>query len=406
MPRPHNALNSVRIASLRTPGRYADGNCLYLEVDPPVGNLPPLMRWVQRLVINGRRRDIGLGSYRTFSLKDARQKAAQYLALARSGGDPLAEKRKALRPVPSFKGAAKTVHESVKQGWKNRKHSDQWMSSLETYAFPKIGDRRLDQIDSSDVLGVLRPIWQKKPETARRVLLRIKTIMDWAKLHGHQAGDNPASNVKLALPAQPRQNGHHKAIPYGAVGDFIRKLHDSAAGEEVKLALELTILTAARTNEVIAANWSEIDLELGLWVIPANRMKASREYRIPLSDRAVEVLKKAKELAGGAAFVFPARKAGRHMSNMAMLMAMRRMKADGTVHGFRSSFRDWASEVSSFPRDLCEMALAHAVSNKTEAAYRRGDLLEKRRPLMKAWAHYVLSKPKAAVIPISQARKR
>ena len=229
--------------------------------------------------------------------------------------------------------------------------------------------------------------------------------MDWAKVEGHVTGDNPVTKVPLGLPPQRRERGHHSALPYEQVGEFIRALQTSTASPQAKLALELTILTATRTNEVIAAEWSEFDLDEKVWVIPASRMKAGRTHRVPLSTRALEILRQAQALAGTSQFVFPGRGPTRRISNAAMWTATKTLHANHTVHGFRSSFTDWVSEESAFPSDVREMALAHKLTNRTEAAYRRGDLLEKRRPLMEAWANYVLATPSARVVPIARARK-
>jgi integrase len=380
---PEKALTALAIKNLTKPGRYADGNGLYVVVDPSGAK-----RWVLRTVVQGRRRDMGLGSLQLVSLADARARATTYRRLARDGGDPVAEKRRASIVVPTFEEAARTTYAEHKKAWKNGKHTEQWLQSLAIHVFPVFGKRRVDQIETPDVLKALGPIWLTRPETARRVRQRIRTILDWAKTAGFRTGDNPADSVEKGLPRQTERKGHFAAIPYNRVSGFVARLRKSDAGEQVQLALEFLILTAARTGEVLEARWNEIDLRGRVWTIPADRMKAKVEHRVPLTDRAVAILKRAKELAPNSDHVFPGRVGDGPMSGMVFLMALRRMGADFTVHGFRSAFRDWAAETTSFPTEVCEMALAHTVRNKVEAAYRRGDLFEKRRELMAAWAEY------------------
>jgi integrase len=381
---PQKALSVVGIKALNEPGRYADGNGLYLVVDPSGSK-----RWVLRTVVQGRRRDIGLGGLRIVSLSDARQQAAALRQSARSGGDPLAARRQAKAKIPSFSEAAKLVHRNRAASWKNQKHAAQWLSTLEQYVFPALGSRRIDQIESPDVLRVLSEIWLKKPETARRIRQRIGTVFDWAKAAGLRVGENPVDGVSKGLPRQPDRDDHFAAMAYVDVPKFVTQLHLASAGEGAKLALEFLILTASRTREVLGAEWREIDFEKSIWTIAKGRMKAGREHKVPLSKRAVAILKRAKELAGGSFLVFPGRSAELPMSNMVFLMIVRRMGLAITVHGFRSAFRDWASERTNFSREVCEMALAHTIKSKAEAAYRRGDLLEKRRELMATWAKYI-----------------
>lgn len=380
---PDKALTAVQVRQLRTAGKYADGNGLYLVVDPSGAK-----RWLLRTVVMGKRKDIGLGGLSLVSLAEARELAITYRKLARSGGDPLAAKRKAAAVIPTFKLAAETVHAEHKASWSNGKHQQQWINTLEQYAFPVIGERRIDQIDTPDILKVLSPIWLVKPETARRVRQRIGTVMAWAKAAGHRSGDNPVDGVTKGLPKQSSKDEHHAAMPYAEVADFLVKLRASGSHDSAKLAFEFLILTAARTSEALNAKWSEIDLDAALWTIPAERMKAKRVHRVPLSPRAVEVVKASKLLSGDSAYLFPGRTLKAPLSNMTLLTILRRMKLAVTTHGFRSSFRDWAAETTSYPRELAEMALAHTIENKVEAAYRRGDLLEKRAELMSDWARY------------------
>jgi integrase len=377
---PDRALTAVMVRQLKGPGRYADGNGLYLVIDPSGAR-----RWLLRIVVHGRRRDIGLGGTQLVSLAEAREKAAAYRKVARDGGDPLGERRQAqAAAVPTFAEAAERVHAEHKASWKNPKHAQQWINTLRQYACPIIGSRPVDQVRTPDVLNVLTPIWLTKPETARRVRQRIKTVLDWAKAAGHRSGENPVDGVARGLPKQTSRPVHHAALPYAQVPAFLQRLGASDNGEMVRLAFEFLILTATRTGEVCYATWPEVDLVAAVWTIPANRMKAKRSHRVPLSPRCLEILQRAKDL-GNSPYVFPGRSGRQGLSNMAFLMILRRMELDITAHGFRSSFRDWAAEATSFPREVAEMALAHAVENRVEAAYRRGDLFEKRRELMNAW---------------------
>jgi integrase len=381
---PEKALSAVQARTLREPGRYADGNGLYLEVDASGAK-----RWTLRIVIQGRRRDVGLGSTSLVSLAEAREKALTLRKIAREGGDPVAERRKSIRVVPTFAEAAWKVHAGHKASWKNKKHAQQWINTLQRYVIPVLGELRIDQIDSPEVLKILAPIWLTKPETARRVRQRIGTVLDWAKAAGFRSGDNPVEGVTKGLPKQSDRANHHTALPYSEVPGFIERLRGSGNAEMVRLAFEFLILTAARTNEVLSATWDEIDLAQGLWTIPPKRMKAGREHRVPLSTHCLKILTRAKKLGSGSNYLFPGSPV-RPLSNMSLLMVLRRMQLDATTHGFRSAFRDWAAEQTNYPREVCEMALAHTISDRVEAAYRRSDLLEKRRELMQDWSRYVI----------------
>ena len=382
-PHPEKALTAVQVRRLSAAGRYADGNGLYLVVDPSGAR-----RWVLRTVVHGRRRDIGLGGLKVVSLADGRELAARYRRIARDGGDPLQERQKSRKIAPSFEEAARRVYDAQKSTWRNAKHAAQWINTLETYAFPLIGAAGVDQIQTPDLLRVLSPIWLKKPETARRVRQRMSVVFDWAKSAGHRTGDNPANGVDQGLPKQSERRSHMAALPYADVPGFMEDLRASDASETVRLAFEFLILTASRTNEVINARWEEVDLERAVWTIPAARMKARREHRVPLSDACVALLQRIKTVSPDTKHIFPSRGTDTPLSNMAFLMTLRRMRVDVTAHGFRSSFRDWASERTNFPNEVCELALAHTVKNKVEAAYRRGDQLDKRRELMHVWAAY------------------
>ena len=390
---PDRALSAVFIRNVRAAGRYADGNGLYLVVDENGAK-----RWEQRLVVQGRRRDLGIGSTALVPLAEARELAMVNRKIARAGGDPLAIRRQQRAGSLTFERAAEAVHAAHKPAWRNAKHADQWINTLREYAFPAIGERRVDLVDSADVLKVLTPIWLTKPETARRVRQRVRAVLDWAKAAGKRSGENPVTGIAKALPKQPLRDNHHAALPYAEVSAFIRRLRASDAGEPVKLAFEFMILTAARTSEAINARWEQIDLDAQVWTIPATATKTGREHRVPLAPRVLALLQAAKEIGGGE-LVFPGQRIDKPLSTMAFLMALRRMGLGITAHGFRSSFRDWAAERTSFPREVCEMALAHAIKDKTEAAYRRGDLFEKRRDLMARWTAFATA-AQAAVIPL------
>ena len=383
---PHNKLSPPAVSALKKPGRFADGNGLYLVVSP-TGN----KKWILRTVVQGRRTDIGLGGISTTTLAKARRKAAELREVARDGGNPIEDRRKSNSHAPTFKEAAIQVHADHKKTWKNEKHAAQWISTLKEYTYPHFGDIRIDQVSSADVLKSLSPIWLTKPETARRVRQRIGTVMDWAKAAGHRSGDNPIDGIQKGLPKQPKQTGHHAALPYGEISNFISDLRTTTADETTRLAFEFLILTATRTSEVLLAKWSEIDLKNKTWTIPADRMKAGRKFRVPLGKRCLNILKRAKTLAEDSEYLFHGRTKTKPLSNAAFLMIVRRMGKDITPHGYRSTFRDWAAERTNFSREVCEMALAHVVSNKTEAAYLRGDLFDKRRSLMDTWESYAVS---------------
>lgn len=315
---------------------------------------------------------------------------------AKSGGDPVEVRRAQTRVVPIFQEAAETLYKELLPSWKNAKHGQQWLNTLTTYVFPEIGKKRVDQIGTPDVLRVLSPIWLSKPETASRVRQRIKSVLDWAKAAGFRSGDNAVEGVELGLPKQATADSHFASLPYTQTSTFIQALRSTKATETTRLAFEFLILTATRTSEVLLAKWAEFNLDDRCWTIPAERMKAGREHRVPLSERCISILRKAQELDAGSSFVFPGRSSGKPLSNMAFLQILRRMECNFTAHGFRSTFRDWASEETSHPNEICEMALAHAITNKTEAAYRRGDLFERRRQLMADWAAYACTPPSNA----------
>ncbi len=331
--------------------------------------------------MRGKRRDIGLGGASWVSLAEAREKARDLRKIAREGGDPIAA-RKIDQVCPTFEEAARRVHsEQVVGNARNEKHRMQWVNTLRDYAFPHIGSKSVREIEQSDVLQALSPIWTEKPETARRVRQRIRTVMDWARTAGHFEGVNPVEGVERGLAKQKNRVKHHAAMPWGEVPEFLPTLGESVAAS----ALRFVILTAARTGEVIRAQWSEFDLEARVWTVPAERMKADMEHRVPLSAEALEVLEKVRGL--DAEFIFPGQRRGKGLSNMAMTQLLRRLgRRDVTVHGFRSSFRDWAEERGGMPREVAELCLAHQVGSAVERAYLRTDLFEKRKQLMGAWA--------------------
>ena len=381
---PINALTAVRVRNEKKPGRYADGNGLYLVVDPSGAR-----RWLLRLIIEGRRRDLGLGSTRLVPLSEAREKALAYRKTARQGGDPVREGKRTSAVAPTFSNAAETVHASRAPGFRNAKHAAQWISTLRTYANPTIGEMTIDVIATPDILRLIGPIWLAKPETARRVLQRIGTVFDWAKAAGYRTGENPVGGVKQGLAKQAGGKKHHSAMPFIDVPEFVAMLRATDGYATSHLPLEFMILTAVRTSEVLKAKWPEMDLNAAVWTIPAERMKAKREHRVPLTARCIEILEVARQISPISDYVFTGRDGMKPASNMTMLQVMNRLELPYVPHGFRSSFRDWASETTNHPREVCEIALAHTISNKVEAAYRRGDLLERRTTLMHDWEAFL-----------------
>lgn len=369
-------------------GLHPDGGGLYLQVTRNGAK-----SWIFRFSLAGRQRYMGLGSERLVSLADARAMAIDYKRSVAAGHDPILVKR-AQRPKPppprppTFKLAAETYIAAAATTWRNAKHIAQWSSTLETYAYPAIGKLTVDEIDTAAILSVLEPIWRLKPETASRIRGRLQSVLDWASAMGHRSGDNPArweGHLDKLLPRQSRHKRvkHHPALPYAEIPQFMAGLRSRQG--PASLALQFLILTAARTGEAVGARWSEIDLARATWTVPAKRMKTHVEHRVPLSEGAIKVLSACPKGKGDAP-VFPGSKPGSALSNMALRMMLRRMdRTDLTVHGFRSTFRDWAAEETDFSGEVAEMALAHAVANKVEAAYRRGDLFDKRRALLDVW---------------------
>jgi integrase len=406
MSRNIHRLSPVRVKNAR-PGKrpngtprvqlYADGGGLYLQVTPGAKDHCS-KSWLFRYASGNRKeRYMGLGSFDVVSLAEAREKAAECRKLRDQGKDPI-ETRSAQRATAAaervkamtFDQCAERYIAAHRAGWRNPKHAAQWQTTLATYVSPTFGPLPVHAVDVGLVIKVLEPIWSTKPETASRVRGRIEAVLDWAAARGFRDADNPARwkgrlDKLLPRPSKVRAVQHHAALPYREIGAFTRLLRDRPA--TAARALEFAILTAARTGEVLRASWSEIDLKTKIWTVPANRMKSGREHRVPLSDAALAVLEQMNSLRQNDR-IFPGDRR-ETLSDMALLMLLRRMnRSDLTAHGFRSTFRDWAAERTNFPSEVVEMALAHAVSDKVEAAYRRGDLFEKRRKLMDAWASY------------------
>ncbi len=420
MVRTTQRLSALTVSRLKSPGRYADGGGLYLQIvaSKATDGDGAAKSWVFRFQLPGKpgERWMGLGSATDVSLADARQKAAECRRLLSDGVDPIANRaaaraaeRLAEARAWTFKACAEACIAARHSSWRNAKHKAQWASTLERYAYPVIGSLPVQAIDVGLVLKVLEPIWHVTPETASRLRGRIETVLTWATVRGHREGDNPAQwrgRLDGILPAKTkvRPTKNHPALPYKAMGEFMARLRsqDGVAA----LALEFLILTVARTGEVIGARWTEIDRDAGVWIVPAERMKARREHRVPLSTRALTIVETLhKERAG--AFVFPGGRGLRPLSNMAMLALLKRMgRSDLTAHGFRSTFRDWAAEQTAYPSEVAELALAHVVGDKTERAYLRTDMFEKRRRLAEDWALFCNTAAPigASVVPMRQHR--
>ncbi|UXZ53084.1 tyrosine-type recombinase/integrase [Halomonas sp. 7T] len=386
---------SPRKVATAEPGKHEDGGGLRLVVSKGGAK-----KWVLRFTLKSKRREMGLGSFPDTGLAEARRKAENYRKLAKEGTDPIhaRELETQQQSTPTFTNCAARYIQSHRRSWRNAKHARQWVSTLKTYARPVIGEMPVDEIDTHQILNILSPIWIAKTETAKRVQGRIENVLDYASAHKYRDEANPARwrghlDKLLPKPSKVQKVTHHPAMPYEQVAEFMEAVQNYNSMSSK--ALQLLILTATRTSEVLNAEWNEIDLVNATWIIPAKRMKASREHRIPLSRQALVLIANLPKIKGNA-FIFPGMKPGRPLSNMSLLQFMRGLgygpngdKGNYVPHGFRSSFRDWTGEVTSYPRDVAEMALAHAIENKVEAAYRRGDLFEKRRAMMQDWADYV-----------------
>lgn len=394
--RPLKALNARFVETVSTPGKHFDGHGLYLRVQPNGSK-----QWVQRIAIRGKRTEIGLGSPPAVPLAKARELALVNRGKAMLGGDPLAEKRLAAG-VMTFEEAARKVHRLHLPTWRNAKHADDFLNSLTRYAFPRLGARKVSELDTADVLAVLTPIWLDKPETARRVRQRIGTVMKWAIAQGWRQ-DNPAENIVKALPRHDgKVKAHRKALPYDQVAGCLAAVRASRAWPATKGALEFLVLTAARSGEVRMATWSEIALDGPggpVWEVPAARMKTKRPHRVPLSDRAVAVLHAAETLRDASGLIFPSPR-GRPLSDMTLSKLVKELGFDADVHGFRTSFRTWAQECTDVPREVAEAALAHAAGDAVERAYARSDLFEKRRAMMRDWAAFIA---RTGVAPVAMS---
>lgn len=406
-----NRLTALQVQKLSKPGYHADGAGLHLCVKATGGK-----SWIFRYRFGGKEREMGLGPLHTVSLAEAREKALAQRKMLLEGADPLAAKhasevqrKLAEASVITFDTAATSYIAAHRAGWKNEKHAEQWTNTLTTYASPVFGSLPVADITTPLVLRVLEPIWTTKTETASRVRGRVEKILDWCKTQGYRTGDNPAAwrghlENLLSAPQKTKKVEHHPALPWREIGAFMQALRTMPGA--AALATEFIILTNCRTSEAIEARWSEIDMVEKRWTIPAARMKAAKEHVIPLSEPALAVLQRLKAEAKEGEFVFPGGKKNTALSNMACLALLKRMgRSDLTVHGFRSSFRDWAGEATAHPREVIEHAMSHQLKDKAEAAYQRGSLLERRRVLMADWANYC-AKPAATgvVVPLQSAK--
>ncbi len=386
-------LTARQVQTLKEPGLYADGLGLYLQIASSGSK-----SWIYRYQINGRRRDMGLGSVELFTLTEAREKGTAARRLVADGIDPIDHRAAqqaatvaAAAKASTFKQAAEAYIEAKRSGWKNAKHASQWSMTLETYVYPTIGHLAVGAIETAHVCKVLDPIWRTKTETASRVRGRIEAILDHAKVRGQRDGENPArwhGHLEMTYPAKGEVAPvkHHTSLPYSAMPAFWPKLQvQDGLGAR---ALELTILTAARSGETLGARWPEFDFDAKEWRVPAERMKGGVEHVVPLSDPAIALLRKLAAVRIGK-FVFPGQVADRPLSDMVMNMALRRMKVDAVPHGFRATFRTWVGEQTSFPAEVAEVALAHVQDDKVIAAYLRADFMKKRRAMMAAWANFI-----------------
>ena len=395
---PFNKLTAMTVKKLSKPGKYADGNNLYLQID-----ISGARRWILRLTVGHRRRDMGLGSTMIVSLEKARQLARLYRGIAKSGGDPFLERQKERGFKVTFAYCAQKVHELNKPTWKNEKFALQWYSSLENHVLPKIGELPISQITSSDILGVLSPIWNTRTDTARKLKQRIRLIIKWARAKGYFQGDDPVELAEQALPRKKRSDNHHKSLSYKDVPDLIVKIKESKISLPTQLAIQFTILSACRTSEVLRASWDEIDMQNLIWTIPAKRMKTGKIHEVPISSGMKDILKDAKDKIGSPDYIFSSDQSGKELSNNTLRLAVqKRLGIDTTIHGMRSSFKDWASETTNFANEVSEMALAHVIPNKTEAAYRRGNLMDKRRHLMQIWSDFINNNQNKVIHAFSQ----
>ncbi|MFP3984115.1 MAG: tyrosine-type recombinase/integrase [Desulfurivibrionaceae bacterium] len=392
MPKRTKELSALEVKRLTRPGRHAVGTIsgLLLAVKDSGAK-----SWILRTVVGGKRRNIGLGSYPEISLAEAKERARDAKEKIRQGIDPVEERRAASRALHeqsgrmTFSEAARLCHQQKSPEFKNEKHARQWLATIERYANPVIGDLPVNEVDLTHILKVLEPIWHTKTETANRLRQRLESVLSWATVSGHRSGDNPARwqghlDAVLPKPGKIKKQNHHAALPWQQIGAFMQDLRQrDGMGAR---ALEFIILTATRSGEARLATWDEIDLEARTWTIPGERMKAGQEHTVPLTDDAVKLLKALPKIEGSP-YIFPGPRGG-PLSDMSISTVCKRMEVKAVPHGFRSTFRDWCAENTNFPREVAEMALAHTIESKVEAAYRRGNLFQKRRHLMKAWSEY------------------
>ncbi|NIC39401.1 integrase arm-type DNA-binding domain-containing protein [Halomonas desiderata] len=407
MPKKARELSAVEVKRLTEPGLYAVGGVAGLQLQV---SKTGARSWVLRVTVGAKRRDIGLGGYPDTPLTSAREKAREAREKIQQGIDPVAERRtlrsallaQQVRDITFEQCAAQVIKKKQAES-RNAKHAQQWENTLKAYAYPVLGKMAIADVDLAHVLKVLKPEWETKTETMTRLRQRIEAVIAWATVHGHRSGDNPARwkgnlDAILPKPSKVTKVKHHKALPIDDMGEFMASLRQQKG--TAARCLEFVILTATRSNEARGATWDEIDLANRVWVIPANRMKAEKEHRVPLSDRAVALLESLPRVSEA---VFSSRR-GRPLSENSMSGVLKRMDVGATVHGFRSTFRDWAAERTSYPHHVCEMALAHTIKNAAEAAYRRGDLMEKRAKLMQDWAKFCGTiQPKGEVVPLRKA---
>jgi integrase len=412
MARKLNRLTAVEVRGIDKKGMHHDGGGLYLQVSASGAK-----SWIFRFTLDGRAREMGLGPVHAIPLAEARKRAAECRRMRLDGIDPIKARseHRSWKKLEAAKGmtfatCAAAYLDAHQDAWRNALHRKQWRTTLSTYAGPVFGSLPVQEVDLTLVMKALEPIWRAKPETASRLRGRIEAVLDWATVRSYRKGENPArwrGHLDKLLPARAKiqKVEHHPALPYDEIAEFSTALRDQEG--IAARALDFLILTAARTGEIIGAHWDEVDLKDKMWVVPGARTKAGREHRVPLSAAAMTILKQMNEIRESD-FVFPGGKKGKPLSNMAMLAVLKRMgRGDLTAHGFRSTFRDWAAERTSFPREVVEMALAHAIENKVEAAYRRGDLFQKRRQLMEAWTRFCVAKrTQTEVILIQQPHIR
>ena len=407
MARTLHRLTALKVERAKKPGLYGDGGSLYLRIAPGGSK-----QWVFRYGVSGRYHDLSLGAVHTFSLADARERAREQRKLLADGLDPLAAKREraALRAAAdatamSFAQCAAAFIRDNRSEWRSIKHAREWESTLRRFAYPVIGGLLVQVIDTPLVLRVIEPLWKSHPVTAQRVRGRIEAVLGWATVHRYRNGDNPARWRGHLEHALPKRNGvkHLAALPYTDIPGFVAKLRQDTS--VASAALQLVTLTAVRRGEAIFAEWSEVDLDDAVWTIPAGRTKRNREHRVPLSNLAVALLRDMATIRQSA-YVFPGYLAGRPISDNSVTRVMQATASGTTIHGLRSSFRDWAAERTSFAREVAEAALAHAVASQVEAAYRRTDFFDRRRKLMAEWAAFCQVKPStgSGVVPIRAAR--